>query len=1618
MNLEQVNNSADQKEANEAKQTQNRIPESPKAKQSSSNALTSLDKEDNAQDSTNSNDNAGQASETSKDQDSNLELNQDSKPESNKPSSGSKPDSDKDSDSKSTNPPASLGEGKPGENSNPESKSGSEQKADIDPADTKESEPNQAADSTKGSQTNPDQTSSVKSTAEQADQTVPNPTDSSPVSTKAANEIRTSITAALKQSLQTKSVQTNSQVEDESKDQETDTNKNSTVTSSPNSNGIESDNALDSISNSSSNTISTSNTEIVESTATKSSFETELTDLTSNPSIQVVQFETNSFSEYVAIVTEEMVYDFTQKVEAEDGAKIKVSWNEGTFETDEVVFQAKKADLTEDENEKMDSHLDQGQNYYVRVYDLSFFKSDNTELKKIEPSMPVKVGIEFPEIQKDETVKIGESAGVFHFKEDGSLEVLEDTSGAVEESEDDPIGIMKTTENSTKFLVDSFSKFAFPYNDISETQWYKVYDADGINKAIKENFKFIRLEHNLFNQVNQVVVSKDKDIVLDMNGFALENRTQSAIKVEQGGKLVITNRTETQENGTTAAHWGTLKTDNNNSSVALYSKDYISYKSENGSQIKVENAGIVTTKEANQAAIEIYDSKSILEIQRGVGITSDNGTGIKAFDASTITLGECYICHNQQSGVVLHEGPTLNVNDGAIISMNTGSFGAGIYADSTRSGYPQKKSSTVNLNSGSLISYNKAGLGGGICIGENKEFCDEEAHDTTGFETANATEYSKLLMRGGTIVGNIATLHEGGGIALRFNSGARGVLTGGVIKNNQALNNGYKNQYSEKAKDWGGGGVFASQGTFLWMPNGADITNNAADGLGGGLTGCSTGKIILDPSLNIYNNQASGVARTSGSDKPKDAEYLNKPEYTHDNWQGADIFGAEKTQVTGPIEANFEGLAGTKVVRGSGGATIRSDDWLVLENLNKSGSSTTHNLKINGNYSTTHGGGVLINGWLITGASQLKMFGDDIGLIATKKLQNIDGIQAVSTREFKFKITDSLENAARTLSTGTVNGNGAISFSNRLVVNPEEILSSSLGVNNTTTLDYYLSEDQEDTATVNFDKTVYKLHFTIKCISSTTVSIPYWNPETEAFENKSVTIEEYQIDSLQISEQNDSDKDFGTAVEVAINGTPKSVDLSTVLGHSATFTNTLINEKKIGVEKTWADENNLHLNDYVTVYLKRYLAGQSEENAEIVKAITLNSNEYKGTATLPNGVNGEFAGKGIWKKTWDEEFPVASGNSEYVYLVEEECSNKLYAGTITSSTAIIGGNTPDTTEVDALVPVPSMIKGQDYFIVSPFKDQMLNVSNYTKNNEWWITPDHKIGLTNIDAANSNDPIYKIPANIDTYKIRYSDFDTGGKTGGLVVHPGDGTNEGWIYANNDGASNNKGLMISHSTNYKNSNTKGYQLISGYLQIQTGNDYQDVTYSHSSRSFGTKDKNDGQGVKLYQIGKATISTGSFTGGSATENFVITNSKADNLKFTLNVIKVDSQDDKKFLSGAEFKLSRIESGSTTEIEFTGSNGSYSVKAANDSSTGTKILVTPASGKISISNLPIGTYELEETKAPDGYALPYDENDRKQKIEISGESTELVFRLNDILNNRIFDFPLDPEGFKLFNP
>ncbi|MGK0578011.1 SpaA isopeptide-forming pilin-related protein, partial [Macrococcus capreoli] len=65
------------------------------------------------------------------------------------------------------------------------------------------------------------------------------------------------------------------------------------------------------------------------------------------------------------------------------------------------------------------------------------------------------------------------------------------------------------------------------------------------------------------------------------------------------------------------------------------------------------------------------------------------------------------------------------------------------------------------------------------------------------------------------------------------------------------------------------------------------------------------------------------------------------------------------------------------------------------------------------------------------------------------------------------------------------------------------------------------------------------------------------------------------------------------------------------------------------------------------------------------------------------------------------------------------------------------------------------------------------------------------------------------------------------------------------------------------------------------------------------------------------------------------------------TLTIKKIDSKDDSKVLEGAEFKLSQ------------------------DGKVIKENLVTDKDGKIEIKDLPYGDYELEETKAPEGYEL-----------------------------------------------
>ena len=70
---------------------------------------------------------------------------------------------------------------------------------------------------------------------------------------------------------------------------------------------------------------------------------------------------------------------------------------------------------------------------------------------------------------------------------------------------------------------------------------------------------------------------------------------------------------------------------------------------------------------------------------------------------------------------------------------------------------------------------------------------------------------------------------------------------------------------------------------------------------------------------------------------------------------------------------------------------------------------------------------------------------------------------------------------------------------------------------------------------------------------------------------------------------------------------------------------------------------------------------------------------------------------------------------------------------------------------------------------------------------------------------------------------------------------------------------------------------------------------------------------------------------------------------------------------LSGAEFTLKK--SDGSGEIHFVGSNGVYRVAAADGSATLAVGDSGDQMGKLVLSGLDVGTYELTETKAPDGY-------------------------------------------------
>lgn len=342
----------------------------------------------------------------------------------------------------------------------------------------------------------------------------------------------------------------------------------------------------------------------------------------------------------------------------------------------------------------------------------------------------------------------------------------------------------------------------------------------------------------------------------------------------------------------------------------------------------------------------------------------------------------------------------------------------------------------------------------------------------------------QFTMESGVISSNVATMGEGGGIRLN-KSGNTAIIVGGYITNN----------YTYTTHDWGGGGIFVVQGNSLQIKNSL-VSENHARGFGGGVAGCPTGQLIVNGEKTeeagfsvgitaLYNNTADGevLAGSDGvaSSKPQDQKAKANEVFMSSGYQ--DYFCALNSVLSGTMlgngSENYKGSCDYVPITLEKGEIIAATSMMGMT-ANPTQKDIENGKKeakvfITGNFSGTHGGGVLSNGLLVLGeASNVSLKpGLEISMpkIYTKRTDG-SKIQA-EANQFNFLLLDDKvtvngstvtyteENIVERL---TNNEKGYLSFE---PFYPEEV--------GETVATYYLLEEPGNSPDITYDPKVYKI---------------------------------------------------------------------------------------------------------------------------------------------------------------------------------------------------------------------------------------------------------------------------------------------------------------------------------------------------------------------------------------------------------------------------------------------------------------------------------------------------------------------------------------------------------------
>lgn len=592
---------------------------------------------------------------------------------------------------------------------------------------------------------------------------------------------------------------------------------------------------------------------------------------------------------------------------------------------------------------------------------------------------------------------------------------------------------------------------------------------------------------------------------------------------------------------------------------------------------------IVACSGSKDLRLIVINSGGHLNLESGM-ITQDKNNCVKnlvyAAGSSAISVDGGYVCggycpEGAAGAGISVENSTLDISDG-VIAGNYAPSGGGVYA----------LNSTVNMVggiiSGNGTNDNEVGYGAGICaedsmvtitngyITNNKyQFYTDEGHKGNGchggggiaaFSHNQGQKKGGLVISGGYITGNYSAEAGGGVYAGAWNKPLSGfAFHGGIIASNVAQNSegggiriaaptvGEFNVSGKKAyitnnttnttNDWGGGGVFVQgssdnsvQPASLKIYN-ALITNNHANGFGGGFAACPTGKTAITDTNGIAifgnsdGNSDGGYNRSGGSNgKSEDWDYDEEDDrggeiteafksaghedlfLIHDSANSVNnpYIAAVTGQMLGGGAANWSGTI-DKTPTSIGkyeGAQAKYMIGLKSEPIREDMGAATAaaSLFITGNRSNIHGGGIMTNGDVIAGSTTQVNVYPKMKLNGTKALEG-RALTADDAGKFRFQLLEpgkSGDVPSFNNNDGKLRLNGCLKVGDGdgVTNDAEGNFVFDLGrVNSDGTSVYYLVEDpgsvEDRVPGVDYDQTIYKIELTTTTENRPVLDINY-----------------------------------------------------------------------------------------------------------------------------------------------------------------------------------------------------------------------------------------------------------------------------------------------------------------------------------------------------------------------------------------------------------------------------------------------------------------------------------------------------------------------------------------------